>query len=107
MTQDPAQVVAEDLGSGARRRLPPGLPVGKGLGVGFRGDEPVSMGTGGGGGGSATAKGSHTLRGGEGEGGERAGDGAVRQWGGGRAMANEGNGAGGLGLDEQCPDEPL
>ena len=87
MTGDPAQVVAEDPGSGARHRLSSGLPAGKGLGLGCEGDEPVSMGTGGGGGGSATAKGSYTLRGGENEGGERAGDGAVRQWGGGRAMA--------------------
>ena len=87
MTRYPTKFVALDPRSGARRRLPPGLPAGKGLGLGCEGDEPMSMGTGGGGGGIATAKGSHTLRGGEGEGGERAGDGAVRRWGGGRAMA--------------------
>ena len=44
------------------------------------------------------------CEGGEGEGGERAGDGAVRQWGGGRAMGRneggDGDGTGGLGLDE-------
>ena len=61
------------------RGPPPGLPAGKGLRLG--------------------------CEGGEGEGGERAGGGAVQPWGGGRAMGRreggDGDGAGGLGLDEQ------